>query len=152
MLDCLIVEVMLAIFNKEHTAPIASAHPYDARSRPWWKRPRVVVTATEYGAYGLRMFIWQAHGAQSRIRGWRAIGDGEWNPDFYKGLAGNMRQDILSNFLANRDYACLSSGVNGQDLLRFATQTASQPLTPSDCTSRLTLAKKKKKWRFFMWF
>lgn len=89
------LEAMLAILNKEHVAPIASPNPYDARSTPWLKRPSVMVAVLEYGAYGLRMFTWQAHEAQSRIRDWRVIGT--WKQDLNTDMTQNtcMHQYII---------------------------------------------------------
>ncbi len=143
-------EAMLAILNKEHAAPIASTNPYDARSTPWLKRQCVTVAVPEYGAYGFRMFIWQAHEAQSRIRDWRAIWEGKWNLNSDISPSPNMymHRDITSFLLAKGTLASLPEGVNGQDLLCCAPQTASQPLTPSAGGSCLTPGQKGKKWRF----
>ena len=141
------LEAMLAVLNKEHVDPIASTNPYDARMKIWLRRQCVAVAVNEYGAYGLRMFIWQAHEAQSRIRDWRVIWKGKWksnsdiNPNMY------MHQDITSFFLAKGILSSLPSGVNG---LRPASQAATQPLTPSDYGSCLNPCPKEKKMEVFI--
>ena len=144
-------EAMLAVLNKEHAAPIASANPYDARSTAWLKREFVMVAVLEYGAYGFRMFIWQAHEAQSRIRDWRVIWNGEWILNSDINLNMYMYQDIKSFFLAKGILSSLPSGVNGlRPASQAASRIASQPLTPSDYGRYLTPGQKRKKMEVFI--
>ena len=124
---------MLAIFNKkEQRAPITSEGPYDARGSDWSKGHYVEVTESQYGAYGLRILIWQAPGAQSRIRVWRVDGSGRMTLRSQENLYRYMQWNIFPSLLATDDYASSVLGPQWSSTcsLRFAgsASAATRPL------------------------
>jgi len=91
MSDSITLEAMLATLNKEQTAPIASANPYDARATPW-----------------LKMAL--CHNNRSRVWGMRITKiylAGPWVPEPNKRLASNRERNGLQIFTETGAGTCI---------------------------------------------
>ena len=153
MSDSITREVMLATFNKEQTAPIASANPYDARATAWFKM--ATCHNSRCGVWGMRITkIYLA---------------GPWGPEPNKRLASNRGRGMDYRFSQRPaqvhalKYSGFSFGKTGLCFLVVRSQWSSICLLRrADCAGAaidsLRLRKpfntrpKRKKWRCFMEF